>query len=230
MRSQRILEAHKPKLLKTEGYVFDVAFTSVLKRAIKTLNIILDEMDLQWIPVTKSWRLNERMYGALQGLNKSETAEKHGEKQVLVWRRSYDIPPPPIEDESRFNPAHEAKYATMDAALIPRTECLKDTIARCLPFWNEQIAPALAAGQRVVVAAHGNSLRGIVKHLDGISDDDIAGLEIPTGMPLVYELDEQLRPVRSARSMAPLSGYFLGEGEAVRKAQEAVRAQSAAKH
>eukprot|EP00698_Gefionella_okellyi_P014718 TRINITY_DN408_c0_g1_i1.p1 TRINITY_DN408_c0_g1~~TRINITY_DN408_c0_g1_i1.p1 ORF type:complete len:258 (+),score=74.60 TRINITY_DN408_c0_g1_i1:42-815(+) len=211
--------------LAAAGIKFDVAFTSVLKRAIKTLWIVLETLDLQWIPYTPTWRLNERMYGSLQGLNKAEVTAQHGEKQVLVWRRSFDIPPPLIDESSQYFPGNDPKYASIDRALIPRAESLKDTIARCLPFWNENIATALKSGQRVLVAAHGNSLRGIVKHLDGISDEDITNLEIPTGIPLVYELDDDLRPIKSDKSMLPLSGWFLGDPEVIRKAQEAVRAQ-----
>src|SRR5919201_2850272 len=178
------------KLLKSGGYSFDVAFTSVLKRAIRTLWIALDELDLMWIPVQKSWQLNERHYGALQGLNKAEMAAKFGEEQVLVWRRSYDIRPPALEPSDPRHDAGNPRYAGID---VPRTECLKDTVARVVPYWEDTIAPALRAGRRVLIAAHGNSLRALVKHLDAISDKDIVGLNIPTGVPLVYELDDKLK-------------------------------------
>jgi 2,3-bisphosphoglycerate-dependent phosphoglycerate mutase len=204
------------KLLKEGGYVFDVAYTSVLKRAIKTLWIILEEMDLMWIPVYNSWRLNERHYGALQGLNKAETAALHGDDQVLVWRRSYDVPPPALARDDPRHPANDARYAGLPAADVPATECLKDTVARMLPYWHETIAPAIRAGQRVLVAAHGNSLRALVKYLDHISDQDIVELNIPTGIPLVYELDDNLKPIKH---------YYLGDPEAAAKAAAAVAAQ-----
>lgn len=204
------------RILKREGYTFDLAFTSVLKRAIRTLWIVQDEMDLMWIPVQISWRLNERMYGALQGLNKAEMAEKFGEQQVLLWRRSYDIPPPPLEKSDPRWPGHDPRYRDLPEELIPVTESLKNTVERFLPYWHEAIAPAIKSGKRVLIAAHGNSLRALVKYLDNISDEDIVHLNIPTGMPLVYELDEDLRPIRS---------YYLGDPEAVRKAMEAVAAQ-----
>ena len=184
------------RALKKEGFVFDVAHTSLLKRAIKTLTIVLEEMDLQWIPVHKSWRLNERHYGALQGLNKSETAAKFGEDQVKIWRRSYDIPPPPLSRDDPQFPGRDPRYADLKPEEAPLSECLKDTVARVLPCWNGTIAPQIRAGRRVLVAAHGNSLRALVKHLDAIPDPDIVELNIPTGIPLVYELDERLKPVR----------------------------------
>jgi 2,3-bisphosphoglycerate-dependent phosphoglycerate mutase len=204
------------QVLKAQGYTFDIAFTSVLKRAIRTLWIVLDEMDLMWIPVQNSWRLNERHYGALQGLNKSETAAKFGEDQVKIWRRSYDIPPPPLEKDDPRYPGHEARYADLTEDELPLTECLKDTVARFLPYWYEVIAPTIRTGKKVIVAAHGNSLRALVKYLDKISDQEIVGLNIPTGMPLVYELDENLEPLKS---------YYLGDPEKVRAAMEAVAAQ-----
>ncbi len=203
-------------VLKAEGYAFDQAYTSVLKRAIRTLWSVLDEMDLMWIPVERSWRLNERHYGALQGLNKAETAAKFGEQQVKTWRRSYDIPPPALEpDDERF-PGRDPRYAGLSPADLPLTECLKDTVARFLPYWHGTIAPAVAAGRKVLIAAHGNSLRALVKFLDGVSDDAIVELNIPTGMPLVYELDANLKP---------LNRYYLGDPEKVKAAMEAVAAQ-----
>ena len=207
------------RALLDAGFTFDVAFTSLLKRAIRTLWIVLDEMDLMWIPVHRSWRLNERHYGALQGLNKAETAAKHGEQQVKVWRRSYDVRPPALEPSDPRFPGRDRRYASLTDAELPRTESLKDTVARFLPYWHEAIAPAVRSGQRVLIAAHGNSLRALVKHLDGIGDDEIVGLNIPTGVPLVYELDNDLRPVRHE---------YLGDAEQVRKAQEAVARQGQA--
>ena len=183
-------------LLREGGYVFDVAFTSVLRRAIRTLWIALDVMDLMWIPVSKSWRLNERHYGALQGLNKAETAAKHGEEQTKIWRRSYDIPPPPLASDDPRHPSHDPRYAGLAKSELPATESLKDTVERFLPYWHGTIAPAIRSGQRVLIAAHGNSLRALVKYLDRISDREIVELNIPTGIPLVYELDDDLRPVR----------------------------------
>jgi len=207
-------------VLKKEGFVFDIAYTSVLKRAIRTLWTVLDEMDLMWIPVHNTWRLNERHYGALQGLNKSETAAKYGEDKVLVWRRSYDIPPMALtKDDARY-PGNDPRYKNMDPKDIPLTECLKDTVARFLPFWHETIAPAIKSGKRVVIAAHGNSLRALVKYLDNISEADIVKLNIPTGLPLVYELDDNLKPVKN---------YYLGDPEEVKKAMEAVANQGKAK-
>ncbi|MDR2462924.1 MAG: 2,3-diphosphoglycerate-dependent phosphoglycerate mutase [Verrucomicrobiales bacterium] len=206
--------------LKKDGFVFDLAYVSVLKRAIKTLNYVLDGMDLLWIPVKKNWRLNERHYGALQGLNKSETAARHGEEQVKIWRRAYDIAPPPLTaDDERF-PGKDPRYQSLPPSELPLTECLKDTVARFLPFWHEELAPAIKSGQRVIVAAHGNSLRALVKYLDNISDAGILELNIPTGMPLVYELDENLRPLKH---------YYVGDPEEVAKAMAAVAAQGRAK-
>jgi 2,3-bisphosphoglycerate-dependent phosphoglycerate mutase len=213
-------EAHRAgRALLDRGLTFDVAYTSLLKRAIRTLWIVLDEMDLMWIPVHRSWRLNERHYGALQGLNKAETAAKHGEQQVKVWRRSYDVPPPALDPSDSRHPGHDRRYAGLAAAELPRTESLKDTVARFLPYWRETIAPAVRAGNRVLIAAHGNSLRALVKHLDGISDNDIVELNIPTGIPLLYELDADLRPIRHE---------YLGSPEQVREAQEAVSRQGQA--
>ena len=204
------------RLLKAEGYEFDIAYTSVLKRATRTLWHALDEMDRTWLPVTHSWRLNERHYGALQGLNKGETAKKFGDEQVLVWRRSYDTPPPALEASDPRSERSDIRYASLAPAQIPLTECLKDTVARVLPYWNEAIAPAIRSGKRVVIAAHGNSIRALVKYLDGISDQDIVGLNIPNGIPLVYELDADLKPIKS---------YYLGDAEAAAKAAAAVAAQ-----
>jgi 2,3-bisphosphoglycerate-dependent phosphoglycerate mutase len=207
------------EVLKAEGFVFDLAFTSVLKRAIRTLWIVLDELDLMWIPVEHSWRLNERHYGALQGLNKAETAAKYGDAQVKTWRRSYDTPPPAIETNDQRYPGHDPRYRNLSENDLPRTECLKDTVARMLPYWHEAIAPAIVAGKRVIVAAHGNSLRALVKHLDHISDEEILELNIPTGVPLVYELDTEMKPIRH---------YYLGDPEAILKAQQAVANQGKA--
>ena len=220
--SEKGLEEAKKagETLKKEGFVFDVAFTSVLKRAIRTLWITLDGMDLMWIPVYNSWRLNERHYGSLQGLNKSEMAAKFGEEQVLVWRRSYDVPPPALEKTDPRSPANDPRYKNMDAKDIPLTECLKDTVARFLPYWHQEIAPAVKSGKRVIVAAHGNSLRALVKYLDNVSEKDIVSLNIPTAMPLVYELDEDLKPIKH---------YYLGDPEEVKKAMAAVAAQGKAK-
>ena len=204
------------RVLKAEGYNFDVAYTSVLKRAIRTLWTVLDEMDLMWLPVHRSWRLNERHYGALQGLNKAETAAKFGEAQVKVWRRSYDIRPPALTPEDPRFPGHDPRYSRLTPAELPLTECLKDTVARFLPLWHETIAPAIREGQKVLIAAHGNSLRALVKYLDNIPEDQIVELNIPTGMPLVYELDRDLKP---------LNRYYLGDPEKVKAAMEAVAAQ-----
>jgi 2,3-bisphosphoglycerate-dependent phosphoglycerate mutase len=186
------------RLLKVEGFTFDVAYTSVLKRAIRTLFVALDELDLLWIPVHKSWRLNERHYGALQGLNKAETTARHGEAQTKIWRRSYDIPPPPLAPDDERHPSRDRRYADLAPGDLPLTESLKDTVGRFLPYWHETIAPSIAAGRRVLIAAHGNSLRALVKYLDGLSDAAIVERNIPTGIPLVYELDEALKPLRSA--------------------------------
>lgn len=202
--------------LAAEGYTFDVAYTSVLKRAIRTLWIAMDEMDLMWIPVYRSWRLNERHYGALQGLNKSETAAKFGEDQVKIWRRSYDIRPPALEPDDPRYPGRDPRYADLSPRELPLTECLKDTVERFLPYWHETIAPAVRAGKKVLIAAHGNSLRALVKYLDNISDQEIVGLNIPTGIPLVYDLQEDLKPIRS---------YYLGDPEKVKEAMDAVAAQ-----
>jgi len=207
------------QLLKAEGYEFDIAYTSVLKRAIHTLNYCLDEMDRIWLPVVKSWRLNERHYGGLQGLNKAETAQKHGDAQVLVWRRSYDTPPPALDANDPMGQRQDLRYAGLQPDQIPLTECLKDTVARVLPYWNEEIAPTIKAGKRVVIAAHGNSIRALVKYLDNISDDDIVGLNIPNGIPLVYELDADLKPIKR---------YYLGDAEAAAKAAAAVATQGKA--
>jgi 2,3-bisphosphoglycerate-dependent phosphoglycerate mutase len=207
------------ELLKAEGYTFDVAFTSVLKRAIRTLWIALDELDLMWIPVEHSWRLNERHYGALQGLNKAQTAAKYGDDQVLVWRRSYDEPPPALEKSDPRYPGADPRYRGLSSSDLPLTECLKDTVARFLPYWHDTIVPAIRAGKKVIITAHGNSLRALVKHLDGVSDQDIVGLNIPTGVPLVYELDPELKPIRH---------YYLGDPEAVAKAAAAVANQGKA--
>ncbi|MBW8878399.1 MAG: 2,3-diphosphoglycerate-dependent phosphoglycerate mutase [Acidobacteria bacterium] len=216
-----IEEAHEGgRLLREGGYTFDVAYTSLLKRAIRTLWITLDEMDLMWIPVHRSWRLNERHYGALQGLNKAETAAKYGDAQVLVWRRSYSEPPPPLTSDDPRYPGRDRRYAGLKPEEIPLAESLKDTVARFLPYWHQTIVPDLQAGKRVLIAAHGNSLRALVKHLDDISEEKIVGLNIPTGIPLVYELDDDLTPVRS---------YYLGDPEAARKAAEAVAKQGQAR-
>ncbi|ACF14610.1 phosphoglycerate mutase 1 family [Chloroherpeton thalassium ATCC 35110] len=208
------------EFMKKEGLDFDIAYTSVLKRAIRTLNLALNEMDLQWIPVNKTWRLNERHYGALQGLNKSETAEKFGEEQVLIWRRSYDTPPPALEKSDERYPGHDPRYKDLTEAELPLTECLKDTVERFLPYWHETIAPTIKSGKRVIIAAHGNSLRSLVKYLDNISDEDIVGLNIPTGMPLVYELDDDMKPIKN---------YYLGDPDDVAKAMASVANQGKAK-
>jgi 2,3-bisphosphoglycerate-dependent phosphoglycerate mutase len=210
-------EARKAgSLLKSEGFIFDLAFTSVLKRAIRTLWLVLDEMDLMWIPVQPSWRLNERHYGALQGLNKADTAAKYGEEQVHIWRRSYDVPPPALGKNDKRYPGNELKYRDLPQEDLPLTESLKDTVARCLPYWHGTIAPAVKAGKKVLIAAHGNSLRALVKYLDGMADDAIAGLNIPTGVPLVYELGDNLKPLRH---------YYLGDQEEIKKAMQKVAAQ-----
>lgn len=208
------------RILKREGYTFDIAYTSVLKRAIRTLWIVLDEMDLMWIPVVRHWRLNERHYGALQGLNKAEMAEKYGEEQVHIWRRSYDVPPPPLEITDERWPGHDPRYKGLDPKDIPQSESLKDTVKRFLPYWHETIAPTVKAGQRAIVVAHGNSLRALVKYLDNISDEEIPSLNIPTGIPLVYEFDDDMKPV---------AHYYLGDPEAVAKAAQAVANQGKAK-
>jgi 2,3-bisphosphoglycerate-dependent phosphoglycerate mutase len=205
------------RLLKSGGYAFDLAFTSVLKRAIRTLWLALDELDRMWVPEVKDWRLNERHYGALQGLSKSEMAAKFGEQQVLAWRRSYDTPPPALAPEDPRSEARDPRYAGI---AVPRTECLKDTVARVVPYWEQAIAPQVRAGKRVLVAAHGNSLRALVKHLDAVSDADIVDLNIPTGIPLVYELDDELKPRRH---------HYLGDAEEVAKRIAAVSAQGKVK-
>jgi 2,3-bisphosphoglycerate-dependent phosphoglycerate mutase len=208
---------HAGELLSAEGFAFDVAYTSVLKRAIRTLWIVLDHMDLMWIPEYRSWRLNERHYGGLQGLNKAETAAQHGEEQTKIWRRSYDVPPPPVTRDDPRYPGRDPRYATLTASELPLTECLKDTVERFLPYWHETIAPAITRGERVLIAAHGNSLRALVKYLDDVSDAAIVELNIPTGIPLVYELDQSLGPIKS---------YYLGDPDAARKAAERVAAQT----
>ena len=205
------------RLLKEGGYVFDVAFTSVLKRAIKTLGIALDTLDQLWIPVIKSWRLNERHYGALQGLNKAETAARHGEAQTKIWRRSFDIPPPPLTLDDERHPSRDPRYEGLKPSELPLAESLKDTIARFMPYWHETIAPAIRSGKRVVIAAHGNSLRALVKDLDGIPESEIVELNIPTGIPLVYELDDDLKPVRH---------YYLGDPAAAAAAAARVANQA----
>jgi 2,3-bisphosphoglycerate-dependent phosphoglycerate mutase len=214
-----LLEAHEAgRLLVSEGFMFDIAFTSVLKRAIHTLNIVLDEMDLQWIPVLKDWRLNERHYGALQGLNKAQTTSQYGEAQVKIWRRSFDIRPPELSSEDPRHPSHDPKYAS--EKILPSTESLKDTAARFLPYWHNCITPVIREDKKILIAAHGNSIRALVKHLDGISDPDITELNIPTGIPLVYELDENLKP---------LTHYYLGDTGKISEAQKTVADQSKAR-
>ncbi len=212
--------AEAGRLLKAGGYVFDQAYASLLKRAIRTLWITLDQLDQMWLPVEKSWRLNERHYGALQGLNKAETAALHGDAQVLVWRRSYDIPPPPLTLDDDRHPAQDPRYAGLDAADLPLTESLKETVARFLPYWHGTIAPAIVSGKRVIVAAHGNSLRALVKYLDNVSESAIVELNIPTGIPLVYELDADLKPIRH---------YYLGDAAAAAAAAERVKQQAASR-
>jgi 2,3-bisphosphoglycerate-dependent phosphoglycerate mutase len=208
------------RILKEQGFSFDIAFTSVLKRAIKTLWITLEEMDLMWIPVFRSWRLNEKHYGALQGLNKAETAKKYGEEQVLQWRRAYDIQPPPLQESDPRHPVNDPRYKELDKKDRPATECLKDTVERFLPHWHETIVPVLETGKRVLISAHGNSLRALVKYLDNIADQDIVNLNIPTGMPLVYELDKDLKAVKN---------YYLGDPEKVKQAMAAVASQGKSK-
>lgn len=208
------------ELLKEAGFTFDVAYTSVLKRAIRTLWTALDVLDLMWIPIHHSWRLNERHYGSLQGLNKAQTAARYGDEQVLTWRRSYDIPPPPLEESDPRFPGRDPRYKHLAVAELPRTECLKDTVARFLPYWHETIVPDLHAGKKVIIAAHGNSLRALVKYLDNLSDSEIIALNIPTGVPLVYELGDDLKPIRHE---------YLGDPEDVARAAAAVAAQGKAK-
>ena len=207
------------KLLKAEAFEFDVAYTSVLKRAIWTLWHALDQMDRTWLPVVNDWRLNERHYGALQGLNKAETAKQYGDEQVLIWRRSYDTPPPMLDASDPRSERGDPRYAKLKAGDVPLTECLKDTVARVLPMWNQVLAPAITSGQRILIAAHGNSIRALVKYLDGVSDADIVGLNIPNGIPLVYELNAALKPIKS---------YYLGDAEAAAKAAAAVANQGKA--
>ena len=217
LSEQGVGEATKAgELLREEGFEFDVAHTSVLKRAIRTLWIAMDRLDQMWIPVHRTWRLNERHYGALQGLNKKETAEKHGDEQVLIWRRSYDIQPPALTKDDERYPGNDRRYADLTDDQLPVTECLKDTVERVLPYWNERIVPDIKGGKTVLIAAHGNSLRALKKHLDQMSDEEIMGVNIPTGVPLVYELDAELRPIKSE---------YLGDQDAVRSAMEAVAAQ-----
>jgi 2,3-bisphosphoglycerate-dependent phosphoglycerate mutase len=208
------------RLLVREGFDFDFTYTSVLKRAIRTLNFTLEEMDRLWLPVEKDWRLNERHYGGLTGLNKAETAQKYGEQQVLAWRRSYDVPPPALDPADERNPARDPRYAGVPKDRLPLTECLKDTVARVVPYWQSDIAPRVARGERVLVAAHGNSLRALIKYLDGMSEQAIIDVNVPTAIPLVYELDDSLKPQRS---------YYLGDAEAIAKAQHAVAAQGKAR-
>lgn len=219
--SERGIEEAKKagQILKKEGFIFDLAFSSVLKRAIRTLWIILDEMDLMWIPTIVSWRLNERHYGALQGLNKKEMAQKHGEEQVHIWRRSYDIRPPILERTDPLFPGNDPRYKGISSELLPQAECLKDTVERVVPYFEGVIAPAIKDSKRILIVAHGNSIRALVKYLDNISDKDIVELNIPTGIPLIYELDAELKPIKS---------YYLGDPEEVKKAQEAVKAQGKA--
>ena len=205
------------RLLREAGFAFDIAYTSVLKRAVRTCWIVLEELDLVWIPVEKHWRLNERHYGALQGLNKAETAARHGEDQTLIWRRSYDIPPPPITQDDPRHPSKDPRYATLSPAELPATEALKQTVDRFLPLWHATIAPTIRSGRRVLITAHGNSLRAIVKYLDHVSDADIVGLNIPTGIPLVYELTAELTPTRH---------YYLGDPDAAERAAQAVANQT----
>ena len=208
------------RLLKDKGYGFELTFTSVLKRAVKTLNTTLEELDLLWVPTEKHWRLNERHYGALQGLDKAQTAAQFGDAQVLIWRRAYAIAPDPLGQDDPRHPRFDPRYAGVAPADLPATECLRDTVARVLPFWNERIAPAVRSGQRVLIAAHGNSLRALVKYLDGVSEEDIVGLNVPTGQPLVYELDADLKPLRH---------YYLADPDEIARAQAAVAAQGKAK-
>ena len=221
LTEQGVAEAKSTaRVLKEKGFVFDVAHTSVLKRAIRTLWIVLDAMDLMWIPVHRSWRLNERHYGALQGLNKAETAAKFGDEQVLIWRRSYDVPPPALQPSDPRHPGSDPRYAQLSPSELPLTECLKDTVARFLPYWHEVIAPSVKAGQKVIIAAHGNSLRALVKYLDNVGDAEIVGLNIPTGIPLVYELADDLKPLRH---------YYLGDPDVVAQAMRTVANQGKAK-
>ncbi|MHA1796519.1 MAG: 2,3-diphosphoglycerate-dependent phosphoglycerate mutase [Promethearchaeia archaeon] len=204
-------------LLKEAGFTFDIMFTSVLKRAIRTMWLVMDELDLMWVPVIRHWRLNERHYGALQGLNKSETAKKHGQDQVFIWRRSYDVPPPPLDFDDKRHPIHESKYADVPKENLPATECLKDVVARVLPYWNDVIVPEIKKNKKLIIVAHGNSLRAIVKYLDNVSEEKIPHLNIPTGFPLVYELNENLHPIRH---------YYLGDQAEIEKATKKVANQA----
>ncbi len=219
--------AEAGRLLKEAGYTFDVCYTSVLSRAIQTANLVLEGLGLLWIPMEKTWRLNERHYGSLQGLNKKQTADRYGEAQVHVWRRSYAIPPPALEDGDERLPEHDARYAGVPKEELPRSEALKNTVDRVLPFWSDTVAPAIRAGRKVIIAAHGNSLRALVKYLDDISEEVIPELNIPTGVPLVYKLDKDLKPVRQPGAVAPLSGVYLGDAEEVAAKAKAVAAQAA---
>ncbi|WP_426116342.1 2,3-diphosphoglycerate-dependent phosphoglycerate mutase [Massilia sp. PWRC2] len=221
LTAKGVLEAKQAgKVLKEAGFTFDLAYTSVLKRAIRTLWLTMEEMDMVWLPVVNDWRLNERHYGALQGLDKGETAAKYGDAQVLVWRRSYDTPPPPLAAGDERTSFHDPRYARLEPAAIPLTECLKDTVERVMPVWDKEIAPAIRAGRQILISAHGNSLRALIKMLDGISDTDIVGLNIPNGQPLVYELDADLKPIRH---------YYLGDAAAIAAAAAAVANQGKAK-
>jgi len=221
LTEQGIAEAHEAgRLLREDGYEFDVAYTSVLKRAIKTLWLVLEEMDLEWLPVVRAWQLNERHYGNLQGLNKVETAEKFGNEQVHIWRRSYDTPPPPLDLDDERHPRFDRRYADLTPDQLPATESLKITLERVLPYWHEELAPAIKSGKRLLVAAHGNSLRAMVKYLDNIPDEEIPGLNIPTGVPLIYKLDKDLKPLES---------YYLGDADEIAKKAAAVAAQGKAK-
>ncbi|GAB1371742.1 2,3-diphosphoglycerate-dependent phosphoglycerate mutase [Candidatus Kapaibacterium sp.] len=212
--------AKAAEAIRNAGLTFDVAYTSVLKRAIRTLWIVLDNLDLLWIPVIRSWRLNERHYGALQGLNKSETAQKYGEDQVKIWRRSYSTPPPFVDDTHVHFPGNDIKYQNIEKSLLPKGECLADTVDRVMPLWNETIVPDIKSGKKVIIAAHGNSLRALIKHLDNMSEDEILNFNMPTGVPMVYELDENLKPIKR---------YFLGDEDEIKKAMEAVANQGKAK-
>lgn len=217
LTAKGIEEAHAAgRLLKEEGFSFDVAFVSVLKRALKTLWIILEELDELWIPVERSWRLNERHYGSLQGLNKTETAAKYGDEQILIWRRSYDVPPPLLETSDERWPGHDPRYANVPQEELPVTECLKDTVDRALPYWEEKIAPAIHRGENIIVAAHGNTIRAFMKHLDDLTEEEILHVNIPTGVPLVYELDDNLKPLRH---------YYLGDQEKITASMNAVASQ-----
>ena len=221
LSQQGVAEAREAgRVLAGDGYAFDLAYTSVLKRAIRTLWMVLDEMGLMWIPVRRSWRLNERHYGALQGLNKAETAERHGEAQVKIWRRSYDTPPPALDPSDERHPRRDPRYRDVPPDQLPLSESLKDTVARFMPYWEQTIAPDVRAGRRVLIAAHGNSLRALVKHLDSVSDEEIVGLNIPTGIPLVYELDDDLVPIKH---------FYLGDPAAVAAAEQAVADQAKAR-